>query len=220
MTIVSKNRLKNVSHSRPIIYGSYAALLKTGEKRADPSHTHKWTVYVKGIQNEDLAVFIKKVSFKLHESFESPLRVLESPPFEVHETGWGEFDIAIKIYIHEELESVKHIQLHHTLQLYPKEDAATASNKPVVSEHYEEIVFNEPTEETYNKLSGNPPPMLTGAKREKVTHSFTPHAEQEELKSLREANDKVLQQLENEKARLQAAEDELETLKRLVGDDA
>lgn len=65
--------------------------------------------------------------------------VVDTAPFEVHETGWGEFDIPIKITFHDWLQEKGTITLVHTLQLYPKEDT-TVTSKAVVSEHYEEIV--------------------------------------------------------------------------------
>ena len=41
---------------------------------AEPTKTHKWTVFVRGCQNEDLSHFIKKVVFTLHSSFDKPKR--------------------------------------------------------------------------------------------------------------------------------------------------
>lgn len=38
-----------------------------------------------------------QVSFTLHSSFAQPVRELTTPPYEVHEEGWGEFDVAIKV---------------------------------------------------------------------------------------------------------------------------
>ncbi len=38
-----------------------------------------------------------QVKFTLHPSFEQPERVVTAPPFEVTETGWGEFEIAITV---------------------------------------------------------------------------------------------------------------------------
>ena len=37
------------------------------------------------------------MSFTLHQSFAVPLRELTAAPYEVHEEGWGEFDVAIKV---------------------------------------------------------------------------------------------------------------------------
>ena len=39
-----------------------------------------------------------------------------SPPFELNETGWGEFDLNIKIFFHDL--NAKPITRKHTLRLY------------------------------------------------------------------------------------------------------
>lgn len=62
--------------------------------------THKWTTYVRSATNEDLSVLIKKVVFQLHPSFEKPTRTADVAPFELSESGWGEFEIGITIYFH------------------------------------------------------------------------------------------------------------------------
>lgn len=62
------------------------------------TQSHKWTVYVRGATNEDLGVVIKRVVFQLHPSFNNPVRVVEAPPFELSECGWGEFEIGISLF--------------------------------------------------------------------------------------------------------------------------
>ena len=42
-------------------------------------------------------VTLMQVSFTLHQSFAIPNRDITSPPYEVHEQGWGEFDVQIKV---------------------------------------------------------------------------------------------------------------------------
>ena len=42
--------------------------------------------------------FIDKVELELHETFRTPKRTLTKAPFELTMTGWGTFDIPIKIY--------------------------------------------------------------------------------------------------------------------------
>ncbi|CAO3683462.1 unnamed protein product [Rhizopus microsporus] len=79
-------RLKGVVVSRPFYYG----------------------IMVKGINNEDLSYLIKKVVFKLHETYPNPLRTVEQPPFEVSETGWHTGE--------------KQVILYHHLRLHPYED--------------------------------------------------------------------------------------------------
>lgn len=71
------------------------------KKREEDGHTHQWTVYVKPYHNEDMSAYVKKVHFKLHESYNNPNRIVTKPPYELTETGWGEFEIVIKIYFHD-----------------------------------------------------------------------------------------------------------------------
>lgn len=78
---------------------------------------------------QDMSAYVKKIQFKLHESYGNPLRgkvrvlalapggtvlvtcvgasspspllpsaVVTKPPYEITETGWGEFEIIIKIF--------------------------------------------------------------------------------------------------------------------------
>jgi len=59
------------SITKPIIYGSMSFWLG---KKADEKASHKWVCYVRGVNNEDLSYFIKKVVFTLHPSFKIPVR--------------------------------------------------------------------------------------------------------------------------------------------------
>jgi transcription initiation factor IIF auxiliary subunit len=56
---------------RPFVYGTAAFFLG---KSAEEQHSHKWTVYVRGLDNEDMSYFIKRVQFQLHSSFKEPVR--------------------------------------------------------------------------------------------------------------------------------------------------
>ena len=87
-------RLINTTVCLPIVYGSVAFYLG---KKADEYHTHRWTLFLRGPNNEDLSVCIAKVVFQLHPSFAQPVRELTSPPYEVTEQGWGEFEAQIRI---------------------------------------------------------------------------------------------------------------------------
>jgi YEATS domain-containing protein 4 len=55
---------------RSIVYGSIA----TPIKKPETEHTHKWALYLRGYNNEDISYYVKKVVFKLHESFVNPNR--------------------------------------------------------------------------------------------------------------------------------------------------
>ena len=38
-----------------------------------------------------------QVVFQLHPSFDNPMREYTHPPYELTETGWGEFEIAVLV---------------------------------------------------------------------------------------------------------------------------
>ena len=69
---------------------------------------------------------------------------MEKFPFEIHQTGWGEFDIGIKIFFVDPAERAA--EVIHGLKLHPEQNQQASMKKPVVSERYDEIVFVEPTE--------------------------------------------------------------------------
>lgn len=54
------------------------------------------------------------------------------------ETGWGEFDITFRIHLRDA--AAEPITLTHKLALYPP--SGQYNEKPVLSEHYDEVVFN------------------------------------------------------------------------------
>ena len=40
---------------------------------------------------------VMQVVFQLHPSFDNPMREYTQPPYELTETGWGEFEIAVLV---------------------------------------------------------------------------------------------------------------------------
>lgn len=146
-------RLKDIEICIPIVYGTMSFWLG---RKASESQSHKWTVYVRGATNEDLSVVIKRVVFQLHPSFNNPKRVVESPPFELSECGWGEFEIAISIFFHSDA-CDKQLDLFHHLKLYSEEEPGPQSTKkPVVVESYNEIVFPDPSEDFFARVHSHP----------------------------------------------------------------
>uniref|UniRef100_A0A6A7G7Y6 YEATS domain-containing protein 4-like n=1 Tax=Hirondellea gigas TaxID=1518452 RepID=A0A6A7G7Y6_9CRUS len=147
-----------------------------GKKREEDGHTHEWTVYVKPYHNEDMSTYIKKVQFKLHDSYANQTRVLTHPPYEVTETGWGEFEIGVKIFFHDPNE--RPVTLYHILKLFQSSPGtscitfipATAplssasipcatpdgGKKILVAETYEELVFQEPSAMLHQLLQNSP----------------------------------------------------------------
>lgn len=147
------------------------------------SQSHRWTVYVRGATNEDIGVVIKRVMFQLHPSFNNPTRVVEAPPFELSECGWGEFEIAISLFFHNDVcdkpldlwvvvcfiivlvNLISYLNYwwwfiryrYHNLKLYPEaESGPKSTKKPVVMESYNEIVFPEPAESFFARVLNHP----------------------------------------------------------------
>lgn len=205
-------------------------------------HTHQWTIFVKGIDGEDISYWLKKVQFKLHETYTNNLRGVESPPFEVTETGWGEFEVQIKLYFVPEANE-KPATLWHNLKLHPYGPDAEAQRErkdDIVSQSYEEVVFNEPFEPFYDILTSGPPPppgargKAKGSKQASLPvrkvagghrtaqlpfqdtpgNPYSQKTEGEELDRLKEAIKTVEAIAKEEQAKLLAKEKELAQLKK------
>ena len=184
--------------AQPIVFGSVARFLGRKQNKVSPQATHSWSVYVRGAQGLDITHFVSRVVFALHPSFPEPNRTLTAPPFEVHESGWGEFEVGITVHFLDDLEPP--VSTKHWLKLYP--DGATGStaptkNKPVTSELYDEIVLERPHERLRAAL------MEGGAKAAKASaganpsqHSlWTRFSESSDLARLAAAQDYVRREL-------------------------
>jgi len=84
-------------------------------------------------------------------------------PFAVEETGWGEFDITVKLYYINE-SGEKPQTLYHYLRLHPfgrneeEKAAMVAEGGEVRSWSYEEQLFNEPYDAFYQILTNGAVP--------------------------------------------------------------
>ncbi|CAI4049958.1 YEATS domain-containing protein YAF9 SKDI_14G2160 [Saccharomyces kudriavzevii IFO 1802] len=212
---VSK-RIKTLSVSRPIIYGNTAKKMGSVKPPNAPAeHTHLWTIFVRGPQNEDVSYFIKKVVFKLHDTYPNPVRSIEAPPFELTETGWGEFDINIKVYFVDEANE-KVLNFYHRLRLHPYANTTpntsngseqntpgrNANDVEVSSIYFDEIVFNEPNEEFFKILMSRPGNVLPSNKTESCVYSK--QLEQEEIDRIDIGIEKVDREIHELKQKLES----------------
>lgn len=199
---VSK-RIKTLSLTRPIIYGNTAK--KFGEVRppnAPAEHTHLWTIFVRGPQNEDISYLIKKVVFKLHDTYPNATRTVEAPPFELTETGWGEFEINVKIHFVDEANE-KMVSFYHHLRLHPYHNVKAepqAPNDEISSIYYDELVFNEPNEDFFKILVSRPGNLLPSNKTDNCI--FSKQLEQEEIDRIKIGISKVDNEIEELKAKI------------------
>ncbi|XP_052102912.1 YEATS domain-containing protein 4-like [Mytilus californianus] len=158
----SGGRVKGVTIVKPLIYGNIARYF--GKKREEDGHTHQWTVYVKPFKNEDMSAYVKKINFKLHDSYPNSNRVITKPPYEVTETGWGEFEVVIKIYFNDPNE--RPVTLYHLLKLFQSETDIMLGKKSLVVEFYDELVFQDPTVMMQNILQSLRPISMGSYKHE------------------------------------------------------
>lgn len=160
MPAAPSKRQKGVKISRQFLIGNEAHNLPyPGYAHPAPeNHTKGWKVFVRPLPNgPDMTTWLKKVQFKLHFTYADASRTIEAPgPFEVMETGYGEFDVEIRLYFAQE-SSEKAVYRSHFLQLQPygteEQKARQEKENKVVSERLETVEFNEPTTEFYRSLT-------------------------------------------------------------------
>lgn len=210
-------RIKNVSISVPIIYGNHAVKLTDDKRTAltPPDHTHEWTVFLKpALANIDLTPLIKRVTFKLHETYENSVRSIEHPPYQVTETGWGEFEIIIKIHFHPGSElgiNEKNFQIFHGLKLHPfNAKIPIRENGEIHSVLYDELIFQEPTETTFEILTSKPANLLPEkiSDEEKRDQEYCRSDEADELARLDVYIYKVKQEIEAQTIKYKSLEQE------------
>lgn len=96
---------------------------------------------------------MSKVEFHLHESFAQPVKTVTAAPFEVHETGWGEFEVKMVVYFVDPNEEP--VSLVHMLRLHP-DQGRPATSAPIVSEQSDDIVFMNPSAQMAAALAHEP----------------------------------------------------------------
>lgn len=69
--VVVTERVRNQKIVKPIVYGNTTKALS---KKMENGHTHQWTLYIRSYNDEDLSKYVRKVQFKLHESYPNPVR--------------------------------------------------------------------------------------------------------------------------------------------------
>ncbi|ELU10838.1 hypothetical protein CAPTEDRAFT_115398, partial [Capitella teleta] len=206
---------QGVTIIKPIVFGNIARYF--GKKREEDGHTHQWTIYVKPFRNEDLSVYVKKVQFKLHESYPNFNRVVTKPPYEVTETGWGEFEIIIKIFFNDPNE--RPVTLYHLLKLFQSEADVMLGRKSLVVEQYDELIFQDPSALLQQMLTTLKPITLGAYKHE---HNFEEKKENT-IANLNTAKTKIRNEISDLNERLKQTREAIgkfnEEISKLEGPD-
>ncbi|TIB30416.1 hypothetical protein E3P86_03504 [Wallemia ichthyophaga] len=180
----NNKRIRSLQISRPVVIGNTARAITPEEREKDatipPTHTHRWTISVRspspqraessydegceGIHDEGLSTWLRRVQIRLHDTYKDNNRTLDKPPFVVSETGWGEFEVVIRLHFPSDA-GERPMVLHHMLKLHPWNVTSSIPRDdglpPTVhSWQYDEIVFSDPHESFFHLLTCNPPPPL------------------------------------------------------------
>lgn len=164
--------------------------------------------------------------------------MIENAPFEVMESGWGEFEVQLKLYFVPE-SNEKAQTLWHPLKLHPYDgdiEAQKQRRDTVVSQNYEEIIFNEPVEPFFDILTSGVPPAGRGSKGAKgskqatikqkgertaeipytpsPTNPYCQKREGEELDRLKEATKVVEAMAKEERVKLKKKDEEMQALRK------
>jgi len=200
---------------KAIVFGNESTFF--GKKREMDGHTHEWSVYVRPFDaSEDMSAYVKRVTFKLHESYTDPLRVCNHPPFQVTETGWGEFEVVIKIYFVGD-GTERPATLYHLLRLFanPLLSAATqphtGSQGQLVSESYDEVIFQEPSLTLYKQLTCG---RTTAQPR--VAETDWKAKEVKTLASIQSAKKRVSDEISQMNERLKKQKNAIQTIKEEI----
>lgn len=161
MAPASSKRIKGIKLSRHFIIGNTAVQLPHKDFPDPPEgHSKGWKVYVRPLPNgPDITTWLKKVQFKLHHTYADPSRTIEAPgPFEISETGYGEFGVEIRLYFATEASEKAQYREHYLiLSGYGSEEQQERQKAQnfVVAERLETVEFNEPTADFYKSMTSD-----------------------------------------------------------------
>lgn len=188
----TSGRIRGTTITKPIIYGNIAQYCPN--KNDNESHTHSWTIFLLSLQEEVMS-YIKKVEFRLHESFVNPIRVVTQAPYVIEESGWGEFEVNIKVTFIDLNERT--VQFYHFLKLFSTQPEIVSGDKPLIIQTYDEFVFIDPTRLMHQTLMLNTKSIILNPLLKTIIKQFdVKKTEKEDLKRILEANDKVTSEIQ------------------------
>ncbi|KAJ6234105.1 protein af-9 [Anaeramoeba flamelloides] len=180
---------KSVVIEKQVKYGNTSYELPSPEG----DNTHQWTIFFESANGEDLSLYVKKVSFHLHESFPEPTIDVYVPPYEVTMNGWGEFTILIEVEFDDESNQRK--EFSHLLKVFPpKNEHSLKITKQAICK------FVDPSTEFLHKLeiAKNTASLRPISRKKKNSENNL---------SLKQIEDLVIRQIQTTKRDLSQIED-------------
>ncbi|KAI6650966.1 YEATS domain-containing protein 4 [Oopsacas minuta] len=200
MENATHGRMRGVTIVKPIVYGTVARLLS--EKRED-GHTHSWTLFLQSLEGEDMP-YIHQVEFRLHDSYHTPTRIVTKPPYQVSETGWGEFEAGVKVIFIDQNE--RPVQFYHPIKLFGEDP----DKVPVIYQTYDEFVFIDPSRTLHRGITST---KLTDNKGYPLEKMDVAAIEKENLVRLEIANSCIASQIKEISKKLKMTQRGISALK-------
>ena len=147
-------------------------------KKPLPGSTHQWRLFVRPFDENDLSLYnvIESVTFHLHESFQNAHRNITTPPFEITENGWGEFEAMIDITFKYNLGELHY---KHSIVLF---NSDKKQKNGLTHTMFDEIIFINPSEEAVKALYSQPD--ISFDWRSKINEKDCLNEEKEQMKKL------------------------------------
>ena len=188
----------------------------TPRAHVTPRHTHAYTMLPHLPPNAFQKVPLMTPA-RLHydgrrlEWADCVIAVIDTAPFEVTEQGWGEFEIHCQVFFQDSKD--KPLELSHMLKLYPDTDQGpNTTSKPVVSERYDELVFNDPSEGLRARLTADVQPSNKGWRNSPNAKWFTDFDAEGRHEELQQVYQVITAELQNASKRRLQMEEELRML--------
>lgn len=96
------------------------------------------------------------MQFKLHHTYADASRTIEAPPFQITETGYGEFDIELRLYFDSSSGEKAQYRVHRLrLEPFGTEENVKRQNveNMVTADQLEIVEFNEPSQDFFAKMT-------------------------------------------------------------------
>lgn len=93
----------------------YGMLVTSNSSAPVGADRYDWEIHLEARSAPEVA----KVEYILHETYRNPVRIRKNPEdsFSLQSTGWGEFDVGVKVYFKDGAV----VRLRHPLKLFHDE---------------------------------------------------------------------------------------------------
>jgi transcription initiation factor IIF auxiliary subunit len=88
------------------------------------THTHDWHLVVRAAEGGKCEYYLEKVVFCLYKTFDNATRVVNRPPFEVKESGYGSFTVPVDLYFKSQDKLFRKARINYKVILQPNKEVA------------------------------------------------------------------------------------------------